>query len=125
MSRGRRIALIACACLAALAYFNREGPSFTVAVGSSDTRPDLLADAKWNRADSAAAFRRRFHPGITEKELISWLRDNRFTLDSASREAARRIKSLPHNERIVVDWSIELSGKLASANAIVTEAGCL
>ena len=125
MSRGWRIALIACACLAALAYFNREGLLFALTVGSSDTRPDLLTGAKWNRADSATAFRRRFHSGIAEKELIGWLRDNRFTLDTASREATRRIESLPCNERIVVAWSVEQTGKLASANAIITEAGCL
>jgi hypothetical protein len=125
VSRGWRIALIASACLAGFVYLNREGLLFAVAVSSSDTRPDLLADAKWNRADSATAFRRRFHPGVEERELVSWLRDNRFTLVSASREATRLIESLPCNERIAVAWLADQSGKLTSANATVTEAGCL
>lgn len=125
MGCGWRIALIASVCLAGLVYFNREGLLFAVAVSSSDRRPDLLADAKWSRADSATAFRRRFHPGVAEKELVSWLRDNRFTLDSASHEATRQIESLPCNERIAVAWSVDQGGKLTSSKAFVTEAGCL
>lgn len=125
MGRGWRIALIASACLAGLVYSNREGLLFAVAVSASERRPDLLADAKRNRVDSATAFRRRFHPGVAERELVSWLRDNRFTLGPVSREATRRIESLPCNERIAVAWSVEQSGKLTSANATVTEAGCL
>lgn len=125
MGRGARVALIACATLAALAYIERERLLFAVATGASAKRPDLLADAKWNHPDSAAAFRRRFHPGVTERELIDWLGKNRFVLDSGRRAATRRIQSLPCNERITIVWSADSSGKLTTADASVGEAGCL
>lgn len=125
MSRSWRITLIACATLAALAYVERERLLFAVAVGTSETRPDLLADAKWNRPDSAAAFRQRFHAGVVERDLISWLRENRFVLDSSQRAANRRIESLPCNERITITWAADSDGKLTTADARVSEAGCL
>lgn len=125
MRRDWCIALIACTTLATLAYANRDRLLFAAAVSSSEARPGLLAEAKWNRPDSATAFRQKFHAGVAERALIGWLRENRFTLDPASRSATRRIESLPCNERIDIGWSVDTHGKLATADATVAEAGCL
>lgn len=125
MRRGPRIILAACVGAAALAYSNRDGLFLAAAISTAEARPGLLADAQWDCPDTAIGFRKRFHAGAAEHALVGWLNANRFAVDLASGQAVRRVKSMPCNESIHVIWTGNPDGSLVSADATVTEAGCL
>jgi hypothetical protein len=99
---------------------------WTVLVVGSERPPELLSDVKqWDDPAAAVKFERRFPPGAPERELLAWVSDNRFEIDGQARRATRRIGSVPCNEVIEVDWSADAGGRLRSATATMSEAGCL
>ncbi len=117
--------LAAVALLGGLIYISRDSIGTGLAVSSAESRPGLLSDAEWGERGSARLFERRFHRGIPESELLSWLSDNRFIIDRPAARASRRVESLPCNERIDVRWTKDDGGGLIGATAMVHEAGCL
>lgn len=90
----------------------------------SEQRPALLDDARWDEPNSDAAFRARFHAGVPEAELLTWLKQNRFTINRSGRKAEHRIGGFPCNELAEVHWSVE-GTTLRDARATIAEAGCL
>ena len=108
---------------ALLAFAKADDLIFGSAVASMEQRPALLRDAEWTKP--APAFGRKFHKGVPESELLSWLRINRFVVERGTHVATRRIQSLPCNERVEVEWSTGGDGLLQGADARVSEAGCL
>ncbi len=117
-----------CAALLAVALavvLNWQGIPLGFAVASSESRPELLADANWGDAESANEFGERFASGSPERELLNWLHANRFTVDQQNKDAERLIKGLPCNELIEITWSANSGESLTASTAIVTEAGCL
>lgn len=111
--------------LAALIYLFRGPIGLTLAIASAERRPELLRDAEWGKQRSARLFERQFHSGASESQLLSWLSDNRFTIDRETARASRRVQSLPCNESIDIRWASDDGGRLISATAMVQEAGCL
>lgn len=97
---------------------------FTSAVVTSDRRPALLEDANWGQSNGGAAFGRRFHAGVLEADLLSWLEANTFIVDRAGHRAERRLAGVPCAEDISVSWSAK-DQRISRANAVVTEGGCL
>jgi hypothetical protein len=110
--------------LVAVAVANWQLVAFSVAVLFAEGRPVLLQDAKWHDEGSANAFHARFHAGIPEADLISWLKSNKFKI-GAPGQAMREISSLPCNEIVQVKWSSASDHRLVGAAARVSEAGCL
>lgn len=99
--------------------------AFGVAAGSSESRPELLSEAEWGKPDSAVHFSERFAAGTPESKLLEWLRANSFAVDERDTRAERRVRALPCNELIEVDWDASAHGTLKAARATVTETGCL
>lgn len=91
----------------------------------ADSRPTLLADAKWNDPSTAQNFNARFAPGTESDELVAWLRGNDFEVQADKGRAERKVSSLPCNERVVVSWQSDAGGRIAERRATVTESGCL
>jgi len=108
---------------ALLALAKADNLIFGAAVANAEHRPALLRNAEWKKP--APVFGRRFHKGVPESELLSWLRANQFVIERATRVATRRIQSLPCNERVEIKWSTSGEGLLQGADARVSEAGCL
>lgn len=100
-------------------------PFLTWAFLTAEQRPALLKDAGWNDPASAKAFGNRFHAGVPEAELLAWLADQDFEIDRGRRTADRAIGGLPCNERAFVTWTVDAGSRLANAEAILSEAGCL
>lgn len=94
---------------------------FASAVASSENRPALLRDAE--RGSPVPSFRERFSGGTSEAELLSWLSESGFTLDSTN-GASRRLRGMPCNELVEVSWTAA-DGIIRESNAVVREAGCL
>jgi hypothetical protein len=111
--------------LTALIYACRDTILLAVAMSSAESRPELLRDAEWGKQGSARLFERQFHRGTPETSLLSWLTDNRFTIDRPGARAFRRVGSLPCSERIYVRWATDVGGRLTAATATVHEAGCI
>ena len=99
--------------------------TFAVAVVFAERRPALLADAQWDEPASARRFSNRFRAGASEAELLEWLESSEFTVDGDTGQASRLIRGLPCNEAIEIRWSKTSGDVLASAEARVSEAGCL
>jgi hypothetical protein len=97
--------------------------SFAAAVAFAERRPALLADAQWD--EPARRFSVRFRPGASEAELLGWLESNEFAIDRGTGHASRLIRGLPCNEAVDVRWSKNSGDMLTSAEARVSEAGCL
>jgi hypothetical protein len=89
-----------------------------------EKRPALLEDAQWKDPGSAKAFRGRFPAGSEERDLVSWLKENRFDLDRQTRRASRYVSGFPCRERLDIKWSAGPDHRLRSADATVFEAGC-
>jgi hypothetical protein len=113
------------ALLGGLVYSCRNAVGLGLAVSTAETRPALLRDAEWEKPGSARLFARQFHSGTPAAELLSWLRENGFTIDRAAAHASRTIGGLPCAERIDIDWRTDGGGRLTGATAMVREAGCL
>ena len=111
--------------LGVLIYISWDAIGLAVGSFSAESRPGLLSDAEWGKQGSARLFERQFHGGVPESELLSWLSENRFTIDRSATRASRRVAGLPCNERIDVSWTTDDGGRLTSATATVQEAGCL
>lgn len=111
--------------LGAVVALNWQGIALGVAVHFAERRPALLADAEWNQPVTARSFLSRFQPGTSEAELLEWLNSNDFSVDRDSGRADRLIRSLPCNERVEVRWSSAPGDAIASAEARISEAGCL
>jgi len=109
--------------IVAAANLNTLGLS--LAIVTAEHRPDLLSDARWKTPATAVRFARRFGAGAQEADLVSWLRANKFQIDRPKGHARRLVKSLPCNEDVEVDWNADEQGRLGSATAVVSEAGCL
>ena len=109
--------------IVAIANLNTLGLSF--AFVTAEQRPELLADARWKAPATAVRFARRFGAGSREADLVSWLGANKFQIDRTRGHARRLIKSLPCNEDVEVDWNADGQGRLGSATAEVSEAGCI
>jgi hypothetical protein len=71
------------------------------------------------------SFQARFRHGVPERELTTWLQANKFLIDPGHHEATRTISSLPCNEAVKVVWQADQIGRIQTANAEVSEAGCL
>lgn len=99
--------------------------TFAVAVVLAERRPALLADAQWDEPASARRFSNRFRAGASEAELLEWLESNEFTVDRDTGQASRLIRGLPCNEAVEIRWSKTSGDVLASAEARVSEGGCL
>lgn len=97
---------------------------FSSAVATSDRRPSLLADAEWGKSNEARAFGRRFHAGVLEADLLTWLETNGFRVDRVDRSGQRRLEGVPCAEDINVIWSTE-DQRISRADAVVSEGGCL
>lgn len=111
--------------LVTLIFVFRDRIGLAVAISSAEGRPELLRDAEGGKQESARLFERQFHSGAPESELLSWLSDNRFTINRPAARATRRVESLPCNERIDIRWNTDNGGRLTEATATVHEAGCL
>jgi hypothetical protein len=98
---------------------------FATVVFTAERRPALLKDAQWGQPTSDISFRARFRRGVPERELTTWLSANKFQVDPTNQEAARTISSLPCNEAVKVVWQSDRVGRIETANAEVSEAGCL
>ena len=109
--------------IVAAANLNTLGLS--LAIVTSEQRPELLSDARWQTPASAVKFSRRFGRGARERDLLSWLGTSNFQIDRPNGHARRLVKSLPCNEDIEVGWTADGQGRLGSATAEVSEAGCL
>ena len=128
MSRSRRKWVIVAALaglLVVVAALNFQSIMLAIAFATADGRPALLSDAGWGKPGSARKFADRFAPGVAESDLLEWLDANRFAIDRPDQSADRRISSLPCNEDVRVRWSADTTGKLRTASAEVSEAGCL
>lgn len=127
MTLGRRTAFAAVLCVALAAAFvvlNLRWLSLSTASLFAEKRPALLQDARWNEPSSAQKFQKRFRPGVPERELIEWLRQNAFVAGPWG-HASKLIHSLPCSEVVNVDWTSSPAGQLRQATAQVSEAGCL
>lgn len=116
------LALVAVVTVVAL---NREAIGWAIAVAMAERRPAVLREAEWNEPNTAHAFMSRFAPGTQESALVAWLNSNKFTVDRDVGEAHRLVRGLPCNESIRVSWTRSADGELVSAEAHVSEAGCL
>ena len=128
MSRSRRKWVIVAALaglLVVVTALNFQSIMLAIAFSTAEGRPALLSDAGWGKPTTARKFAHRFAPGAAESDLLEWLDANRFAIDHANRSADRRISSLPCNEDVRVTWSADAAGKLKTADAEVSEAGCL
>ena len=85
----------------------------------------MLADAEWRTPATAKMFEGRFALGKPEADLLAWLHDNGFDVSSIDKRAIRHLASLSCNEDVEVTWTLSASGTLKSADALITEAGCL
>lgn len=121
----RRLLLVGALALGLLVALNWQGVMLAFAITTGETRPSLLADAEWNKPQSAVGFNRRFRAGSQESDLLAWLQNNGFATDRDNRSASRTVKSLPCNETVEVTWRAASSGALNGAQATVKEAGCL
>lgn len=120
----RTILFVSLGLLAVMVAINWQDLAFAYAMATSERRPALLADADWKKPGSAA-FKRRFAAGVPERELLSWLADNRFDIDRKAHGARHLVRGLPCNEKIEISWSVTADDRLRSADALVSEAGCL
>lgn len=105
-----------------LANWNTLGLMFAFA--TAERRPELLSDAQWRAPASAKKFQQRFGHA-QEPDLLSWLRTTSFQIDQPHGHARRLVKSLPCNEDIEVNWTVDGQGRLGAATVEVSEAGCL
>lgn len=124
MTLPRFVSSVVFVALAAALLLNWQTILLSGSILLSDTRPALLADAKWNDPATARKFNSRFVTGTASAELVEWLRQNDFQVRADQGRAERKISSLPCNERVVVTWRSD-SGRLAERRATVTESGCL
>jgi hypothetical protein len=124
-ARWKLIVFAAGLVVALVVAMNWQGILFGLAVASSETRPVLLSDARWDEPGSARQFNSRFAAGTPERDLLAWLRANDFTVNEQSKRADRRIKAVVCNERIRVTWNTGPSDSLTAASALVREGGCL
>ena len=124
LPRGYWIFATAVVALAAFAALNWQSLLLASAVVTSDQRPALLSDAEWSKPETARAFRQRFHAGVPESDLLTWLRTNGFQVDIAARRAFLMVKGVPCAEQASVAW-VAAKGKISRSEAVVTEAGCL
>lgn len=113
------------AVAAIIVFANWQRTLFATAVFAGERRPALLKDAQWGQPTSDLSFRARFRRGIPERELTTWLSANKFQVDPTNHEAARTISSLPCDEDVKVVWQSDRVGRIETANAEVSEAGCL
>lgn len=123
----RRIWLVAgtvALAAALLLVANWQWAAFASAVATSERRPALLADAEWRKPASARMFNARFAPGASAGDLLTWLTDERFTIDRSTDSARLSIDSFPCNERVAINWTATAGGILKTAQATVFEAGC-
>jgi hypothetical protein len=125
MKRRTVMVLTLGAALLLAIIFLADRVSLASAAVSSERRPALLADARWNDPNSAQALYRRFPVGAPSGELVYWLRKNGFTIDLSGKHAQRRIQGLPCNELVKVSWREDQQARLAQLEATVSEAGCL
>jgi hypothetical protein len=125
MIRRRFIILAAVLGIGIVAAMNLRGILLGAAMLSDDSRPALLTNARWNDPASAHKFNSTFSPGTSVDELIGWLKQNGFTLTSGKGHAERQLKSLPCNERLVVEWQSDNQSRIVVASAAVSESGCL
>ncbi|MGV9006695.1 MAG: hypothetical protein ACOH1H_08175 [Brevundimonas sp.] len=111
--------------LLVLAALNFEALAFGAAALFGEKRPALLSDAGWQDPPSARHFANRFLPGSAESDLLKWLLDNRFDIDRTRMKAERTVAGFPCNEAIEIIWISDGTGRIHSAVATVSEAGCL
>jgi hypothetical protein len=111
--------------LVAVVALNWQVVGLGLAAYLAERRPALLADAEWDKPATARTFLSRFGPGTSEGELLEWLNSNDFTVDRDSGRANRLISSLPCNERVEITWSKAPGDAIVSAEARVSQAGCL
>jgi O-methyltransferase involved in polyketide biosynthesis len=97
----------------------------SAAAVTAERRPSLLNDARWRHPESAVKFGQRFHQGVAEGELLSWLDAHHFETDRSKHEARRLTRGFPCNEAIHVSWTDDATGRIDAATAEVREAGCL
>jgi hypothetical protein len=117
-------AVIGATVAAAVVGLNWQGVSMSAAALFAERRPALLRDARWGDASSARKFQERFRPGVPERELTSWLKENGFKVGPPS-HASKMIGSVPCNEAVTVNWIPDSRGQLRQATVQVAEAGCL
>jgi hypothetical protein len=110
------------AVIATIVALNWQWFTFAAAVVLAERPPALLAVAQWNQP--ARRFSEQFHASTDERELLAWLESNKFTVERGAGHATRLIRSLPCNEFVDVRWRA-VSGTISSAEARVSEAGCL
>lgn len=115
--------ILAAAALVALALGWRQ-ILFAYAVFAAEKRPALVADAEWGKPETAVAFGKRFGRGVPERELLTWLSENRFSLYPPQHRAERLVLGMPCNENIVVTWSADAARRIEHAAATVRAAGC-
>lgn len=119
------IAIALVAFIVVVAAFNWRWVVFGSAVASSESRPSLLTDAKWDDPNSATRFYARFHPGTPSIELRRWLESHRFEHVGGTTSAERRIQAIPCSERIEIEWAEDEASNLQSVQVTIFEAGCL
>lgn len=117
--------LVPVSALTLIAAVNWQSISFSIAAASAETRPTLLRDAKWNHPDSAREFQAAFRRGSPEASLRDWLRANDFEVNGVKLRASKRVRGLPCNERVLIEWTRGEKATIGKAHAIVSEAGCL
>lgn len=125
MKRWKCLVLAGVLILGFIVALNLRFVEFAIAAASSESRPQLLADASWNSPESARHFGQRFPAGAPESDLLAWLRTNDFGISQQDKRAERRVAGLACNEIIDVAWTVNSRGLLRSADATIREAGCL
>ncbi|MCY7399132.1 MAG: hypothetical protein LH466_09900 [Sphingomonas bacterium] len=85
--------------LATLMALNWQSLLMATAVATSDKRPDLLSDAEWGKPETSRAFGRRFHAGVPEADLLSWLHANGFDVDQMAQRAKLTLRGVPCAEK--------------------------
>ncbi|MGE0232389.1 MAG: hypothetical protein AB7O39_01765 [Flavobacteriaceae bacterium] len=125
----RRIALIIfILCLtpiAAIALLFPEGFINTASPALYDPKPALLRDAQWQDPASAKRFNARFHAGVPAMELVEWLGENDFVIDSEYLRASLNIAGLPPcDDVVIIFWKADENDLLNEARAVVGQA-CL
>lgn len=92
---------------------------------TAERRPTLLADAQWDEPATARAFLARFPRGSNEGGLLQWLQSNHFIVDRRAGRATRLVHSVPCEEDVEIAWTRESANTIGSAEARVSDAGCL
>jgi hypothetical protein len=97
----------------------------TTAAVADSQRPDFMADIEWRKPDSDKLIKAKFKRGTAEDELLVALKAEDFNISAEAKRAERRLESLPCNEELTVEWTVDDSSRLLTVDGTASEAGCL